>query len=876
MALKVGVVIKRALLALCFFLFVGHVDARQFLHGSGVGVPLTFTAAWQPMLLGDGGNAQGVHVMPSGTIFAHTDTNNNFLYVPSGSCTLGSKTLAAPCWQAMATTGSINSSLWVSIQNSLNVGGGDITECQAKTSNFYMNFNGFVWSSTNRGLSWTKTTQATHTTVNAGPLQTNWLYCDPNDTNGNIVYLNTQSNGAFKTADGGSTWAAVSGPATSATGGSVIYDPTSSVVSNVTQHFWITVDGTGVYETYNGGSSFTIANGTNAPTSTRTVAVDKFGQLWSTPGYNSGSGTISRYVPSGTAGTGTWTTITVGGSNPFLAVLFDPTCSTACATSANNHVLTIDSSGQISASLNNGGAWTFAGTITAGSTAPQALWLGTAQQTSGVLSLNVNAGAIDSSGKMWLAGGISLWTSQEPITGCPSSCAITTSGVPWAANSVGIEQLVVNLVVSPPGNSPLVGVWDKGTLLSANPDAFATVQYPQNSVPIVDTWGLDYALSAVSGTANLLVNQVTFNANDPSTSSDGGNTWTPWAALPTGQGSAAVLAVSTSLNWCTVPGNSSGPNATIFCTLDGAATSGNWKSATITGGSAFIPTNQRSNGIAPITADKTTAGIYYALDVNSNVYRSTNGNTTTPSFTRTANPFSAEVSNGAQKIQAVPGVANTVFVSLGSGSTHLWKTTNGTSWATPAGFSSILQIQAFGFGAPKPGGSGVPMLYAQSNNDTFMYASADLGATAAKINVPTAAQSFPEGNLDYPETMSGDMNVYGRIYYCFIGSGCTYIDTADACPWVNFSNVNMNANLTGTVTLSAVHSGLVPVTGVNFYVDGVQIGSTQTGQSTYSVSWVTGGVATGAHTLQVAASGNGCSPTASTNYANFAIPITTH
>jgi hypothetical protein len=83
--------------------------------------------------------------------------------------------------------------------------------------------------------------------------------------------------------------------------------------------------------------------------------------------------------------------------------------------------------------------------------------------------------------------------------------------------------------------------------------------------------------------------------------------------------------------------------------------------------------------------------------------------------------------------------------------------------------------------------------------------------------------------------------------------------------------------LTGTVNLIAKRSGQVPVTSVNYYVDGSLIGTQTTGSGTptaYTQSWVTGGVATGAHTLKVEAVGNGC--TAGGGGNSQSIPITTH
>jgi hypothetical protein len=150
--------------------------------------------------------------------------------------------------------------------------------------------------------------------------------------------------------------------------------------------------------------------------------------------------------------------------------------------------------------------------------------------------------------------------------------------------------------------------------------------------------------------------------------------------------------------------------------------------------------------------------------------------------------------------------------------------------------------------------------------NSFMFG--EYHTTWTALNVPKSQQNWAINSLDEPTWVSGDMNVYGRVYVGFTGSGTAYIDTADACPWVNFSNVNPNESITGTLTLTAQHSGLVPVSNVQFSVDGVNIGSPQTGQSSYSVSWNSGGVGAGAHTLKVQANGN-CS-------GSFSIPITTH
>jgi hypothetical protein len=202
-------------------------------------------------------------------------------------------------------------------------------------------------------------------------------------------------------------------------------------------------------------------------------------------------------------------------------------------------------------------------------------------------------------------------------------------------------------------------------------------------------------------------------------------------------------------------------------------------------------------------------------------------------------------------------------------------------------FTQLTPINVYdvGFGAPKPGNT-YPTVYCYCSvsGTQGVYESDDGGSTWALISAPSSAQIWPNNSSDQIKTMTGDMDFYGRVKVGFNGSGFAYIDTANACPWVGWSNQLPGASLTGTVSLQAQTSGLATATisDVKFYVDGTLIG-TQTGYTgggtpqtprTYTQSWVSGGVATGAHTLTVATDGNSC--TANTASDGFSIPITTH
>jgi hypothetical protein len=54
--------------------------------------------------------------------------------------------------------------------------------------------------------------------------------------------------------------------------------------------------------------------------------------------------------------------------------------------------------------------------------------------------------------KLWFAQGIGVWT---------TSLSTSASTITWNSLSAGIEQLVTNEIVAPPGGSPVMASWDR-------------------------------------------------------------------------------------------------------------------------------------------------------------------------------------------------------------------------------------------------------------------------------------------------------------------------------------------------------------------------------------------------------------------------------
>jgi hypothetical protein len=805
----------------------------------------SFTPAWRTLQLGAGGQITNIDIMADGTTVIRTDTYGAYLKLGSGSASWGGSSYAAPAWQQLFTVntmaGMTQADFFVFV-DALNMGCFEIAVAPSNTNVAYAIVAGYVWVTQNlqagANVSWTRLslTSTYSGNTNGSKERSKFIAIDPNDPDKAVFSV---SGGVYYTLNG--TGATPTFTATSitqaATPNIIAWDPASS------SHLWIGKDGTGVYESTTGPSgAFTLTSGTQ--TGVYKMVCDKFSQLWLLT-VATGISNIYRFKN----GVG-WTTVAIGATDSWVNIAIDP----ASASSAANHVVVTSYGGQPNVSSNNGSSWTGAfsnQTVSIPGTEPS--WFANANQSSGgIIFLSTLDIEFDGSGNLYNAAGIGVWTTPAPVS---------ASSAVWTSFSLGIEQLIPNRVISPPGGSPVVATWDRAFFLCQNPDIFPTKNLPIDSSNIIcDGWAIDYA----SNDPTFLAGWAGRASNQGCSSTDGGNTFTRWTGFPAATNIGGDIAVSTSLNFVLFPGNGGGQS--LQYTLDGGAT---W--AACVGITGVYGSQSGFNALAAERAG--ASGTFCAVDFSTgDFYKSTNGGA---NWTKVATFAASGVDGGgADVFESMPGQAGTYFFSGGGSSgTHphtnrLWKSTNYCSnWSA---ISNVVEVWAFGFGAPKPGFTPATIYIVGWYNGVFgFYQSSDIGATWTACQLSAGQTTFPMGAVSYPYSLTGDMNVYGRMYTGVNGAGFAYVDTQDACPWVNFSNAKPHQNFTGTVTLTAKHSGLVPVSGVQFSVDGVNIGSAQTGAGPYSVSWVTGGVTTGAHTLKVTATGANGS-------GSFSIPITTH
>ncbi len=794
--------------------------------------PPSFTAQWAPFGLGAGGQITGLYYYSDDTLLVRTDTNGFYVRETSNNCTYGAKVYSPPCYRQGFKASNVPS-MSIDLAN----GGGGGTEavaCPGSTNVIYAQWQGFLYISLDKAVTWKKTTLATTQTANNGNSQGPFIACDPNNPDNAII--DTGTNGVYYTNNGTGATPTFTGPITAlGTGVSHVF----AFVQGSSTDVLACRTGTGCYRSTTGISgTFTLTS--SGPTTVYHLEADKCGRIWAA------NGTTTVYRISGA----TWTSFAAGGSGSIYTVATDP--SSTCG--ASFRVAAMFSTGNPNVSTNDGTSWTgqwFNQTTTA--PAGQPTWLSVANQQGGSGSINLNgySAVFDNSGNLRFGGGLGVWKLSGPVS--------TGDGVNWAADTLGIEQLVVNKLISPPGVAPIAAVWDKGMMRNLNPWNFPATYY-ENAIPtdpIQHAWSADW-----SSSGNYVVTWQQGNSYKPSTSSDGGATYSVWSAANPGAGNGGDIAALNGSKYLLQPGL----GQPLSYTLNGA---GSFAASTITGS----PTDwSTGTGVGwGLAASRTAANVYCAIRTNKTVYYSSDSGQTL-----NASGVTGATIDGSPNLFFLRGANNTGdfwYTAGGQGgahpaNTHLWKlttTTNPCDTATNVN-ANIREVIAIGFGALPPAGGGYGTMvyfYGWYNGTLGFWKSTDGLATApVAIDVPASETPYPLDSMDLVTWLEGDPDIYGRINVGFRGSGGAYIDTQDACPWVSFTNVVPGQSLSGTsVSVTAIHSGKVPATSANLYVDntivGTSSGTTLDGTTTYSFT-LNATANAGSRTLRIEGIGNGC------------------
>lgn len=565
----------------------------------------------------------------------------------------------------------------------------------------------------------------------------------------NVVFVGDSAGHFYRTTDGGANWGAVEGIPLSP-------EPAIAFVKGAPSQFEIVAStgNNGTFRSTDGGQNWTKLLGGPASVA-RLFSVD--GLLFATDRdnispYNAWKLVESRWqrlpVKAPGAGNG-WHSIAVSPNNPKMIVLGS-------------------GAGNITISEDGGSSWNDYFENAPERFAKDVPWLAKTNEswmTNGNMLFDPKR-----PDRLLFAEGIGVWHTVPPRSNARPA---------WHSQTRGIEELIVDDLLLPPGGSPVVAVQDRGAFTISDPERYPDGHGPAYDVPIRHGWALDYAANNPRFIA-LIANG---GANDRSSySNDGGKTWQPFASsapanIPGNLGGA--IAVSSEQNMVWAPSNNGRPHFT----RDGGRS---WQLAQFPKdlpssgelGWAFSMYQNRH----VFAADRVRTGTFYAYNYGppantgaAGTYRSVDGGAT---WAKVSKGFGIAGSMGTSaRLVAVPGVAGNLFFAAGAtGLTdkHPYNfplQVSRDGGATWRGLGRTQEVWAVGFGKAAAGRS-YPTIFiagfANGERKPGIFCSVDEGVTWTQLT------GAPFGNPDGIRAITGDMQRAGRVYYGFSGSGAGY------------------------------------------------------------------------------------------------------
>ncbi len=723
---------------------------------------------WQTLDVGAGGWLTGIDVAPDGTMVVRTDTYGAYIWNGTE-------------WQQLITSTSMPAAFVTSNSN-----GQGVYEIQIAPSNsniIYMAYDGYVFQSTNKGTTWTETSFApvTENTGDAYRMDGQKMAVDPE--NPNVVYVGTPQNGLFVTTNGGTTWQSVTAVPASLNDGSgdypgidgIEFDPALGVTGGMTNTIFAASYGNGVYESTNAGATWSAIGG---PSFVSYAAVSSTGVY-----YAVGDGdSLWSYQ------NGTWTELLLDTSGIALeTVAVDPL--------NPNEIVTQDEAGNLNISYNAGATWSgLNDNIQLVST--DISWLAT---TGTWMSIGGTVFNPLVPNELISSAGVGVWTTNIRTSGFTSSTSVT-----WSSQSIGIEQLVANEIIVPPGGDPVLASWDRAFFYISNANVYPATYSPNTGDTLTDGWSIDYASSDPSFLVGIADN---WGLEESGYSTNGGQTWTPFPSFIPGAGTdfiGGTIAASSPTNIIWAPAGGVDP----YYTLNGGET---WNPITLPGVSTWSGFDYGAFLDArTVTADRVlpnTFYLYYAdYGVGYGVYETTNGGV---SWTEVYNGPIGAYSFWNAELQSVPGEAGNLFFTAGplAGTQPVdvgfyQSTDGGAAWtAVP----NVLGVNCFGFGAPVPGQS-YPSIYIVGwvNNVYGIWQSINDAQSWTQIG------TYPLGDLDTIKTISGSQS---GVYVGFAGSGYAYLPVDPVVTGIAASPSSGIEVPGNTVTLTLTLSEAVTVAG---------------------------------------------------------------
>jgi photosystem II stability/assembly factor-like uncharacterized protein len=712
----------------------GMARRSSLMQSSGVA---TTRAGWQQLRFGAGGYVTRIETAPDGKQVCRVDTYGAYERPNSSSP-----------WVQIVTTdrmpaGKMGWDARGNLRGASKLGAYEISQAPSNSDILYMMWNHEIYRSTNRGQTWTLTNWPA-TMWNVGQFRTSGprLAIDPGDPD-HVIACGHQT--IRRTTDGGRRWNTISGVGnpTSEAGGMAVFDP------NDASKVYIFSDGNGVYQSTNGGDTFSAM--TADPTTFLNVIHDNHGRVW----------VISRTGALWKLAGRTWSTVNYGNANGTgLSVAVKPG-------DADYIVVASPNGSAFSISTNGGTNWS--------STAPGTPLIRHGIDIGWHGTTNANFfshGNIEFAGnRLWIAHGMGVFFCDD-VTPVPATIK---------ESSIGIENMVCRKLVWTMGG--ILGCFMDRPFFKAIPGSST---YPANHGINYDTeishgYAGDRATSAPQFVAGFSMDHF---GGFPTVagSDDGGLTWDE-GNTPSGLVAGGCFAASTHLNWVLA---GTGNDSRVKYTTDAGQT---WANVTAGG----LPTSGET-GLGPDANTQSPRHIVCADRVaNNKFYMYTNGTfgsaasaglwvSTDGGATFTKN-FNGRIDAGHAdlyalwsfyaKLEAVPGEAGHLYITPGAvldGQGHtgnfMKSTDEGVTWNALA---NLKEVMAFGFGKARPGGGGYPVIYiAGWKNNVYGIYKCENGESGS----PTwdFITDYPAGIADEVTAITGDMDVYGRVVVGFRGT----------------------------------------------------------------------------------------------------------
>jgi hypothetical protein len=362
-------------------------------------------------------------------------------------------------------------------------------------------------------------------------------------------------------------------------------------------------------------------------------------------------------------------------------------------------------------------------------------------------------------GRLWFAEGMGVWRSDDIAGSNPAPVFHDVSH--------GIEEMVANDAIALPGGRLVTAVWDRLGFVHTDLTTAPSAQLGLSN-KFLSGWALATSPSAPDFVAVIGTDHHNINGVMAGRSFDGGATWTRFGSItasgvnnPSELRYGELVASATNVNhlaWLPRHGAQ-----ILRYTTDGGAT---WQNSSVVldDWNAFFFGNRRR-----LAADGAIGGKFYLYQwTNGAVLASTDGGAT---FADTGGRLSSYTYHS--QLKGVPGHANHLWFAAGRdlpAATHSLRrsTDGGATWQSIPFFD---QAWAFGYGkSAAPGGYPTVFVYGRAASGAAwgVWRSSDAGASWARV------ADYPLGLFDTVTTVTGDPEVFGKVYVGFSGNSFAF------------------------------------------------------------------------------------------------------